>query len=133
MNKSGAAPRGSSTPESLAVPGLNAQAFEEWLAYKRRIGKPYVSPQTVLAQARKLAGFGSSQAAVVQQSIDNGWQGLFAVKVTTASARRQNDARVWDPDREQYVDASTLKPWQLEKLNRVNEAQDAFETGAVNA
>jgi hypothetical protein len=34
----------------------------------------------VLAAQRKLAGFGAGQAAVVEQSIANGWQGLFPLK-----------------------------------------------------
>src|SRR5690606_37355018 len=55
------------------------QAWERWAPYRREIRKP-IKPASMLAAQRKLAGFGADQAAIVEQSIANGWQGLFPLK-----------------------------------------------------
>jgi hypothetical protein len=57
-------------------PGLDPAAWERFLAYRHAIRKP-IKPASLLAAQRKLAGFGRDQAAVVEQSVANGWQGLF--------------------------------------------------------
>lgn len=62
-----------------ATPGLDGPVFDRWLAYRSEIGKPY-KPSSIEAAAEELAKHGADQAAVVQQSIANGWQGLFALK-----------------------------------------------------
>lgn len=59
--------------------GLDEQAWKRWEAYRREIRKP-IKPASVLAAQQKLAGFGTSQNAVVEQTIANGWQGLFELK-----------------------------------------------------
>lgn len=59
--------------------GLNLEAWERFAAYRSAVGKPIKSASTLAAQ-RKLAGFGADQAAVVEQSIANSWQGLFPLK-----------------------------------------------------
>jgi hypothetical protein len=62
------------------APGLNADAWEAWIDYRRSIGKP-LKPASHEEAAKKLAAFGADQGAVVSQSIAQGWQGLFALKV----------------------------------------------------
>lgn len=62
------------TPE-----GLDLTAWNRLLEYRREIRKP-IKPASILAAQKKLAGFGSDQLAVVEQSIANGWQGLFPLK-----------------------------------------------------
>lgn len=65
--------------EALATPSLDAVAFTRWEAYRRDIRKP-LKAASLLAAAAELATFGADQAAVVQQSVANGWQGLFELK-----------------------------------------------------
>jgi len=61
------------------VPGLDPEAWRAWLEYRVQIRKP-LKPVSMPAAQRTLAAFGSNQMAVVQQSIANGWQGLFELK-----------------------------------------------------
>jgi hypothetical protein len=61
--------------------GLDVTAWKRWEAYKRAIRKP-IKPASLLAAQRKLAGFGSDQAAVVEHSIANGYTGLWEPKRT---------------------------------------------------
>jgi uncharacterized protein YdaU (DUF1376 family) len=67
-----------------AVEGLDRATFEKWLAYRKEIGKA-LKPASIEAAARDMARYGSQQAVVVQQSIAQGWQGLFAIKVVTGA------------------------------------------------
>lgn len=60
-------------------PGLNPLAWEKWIDYRKQIRKP-LKPASIPAAQRQLAAFGSDQVAVVEQSVANGWQGLFALK-----------------------------------------------------
>lgn len=60
--------------------GLDAKAWERWEGYRKQIRKP-LKPVSIPAAQLALAAFGSEQAAVVQQSIANGWQGLFPLKL----------------------------------------------------
>lgn len=64
---------------ALATEGLDTEAFVRWEAYRIEIRKP-LKPSSLAAAATELAKFGELQAAVVQQSIANGWQGLFELK-----------------------------------------------------
>ena len=65
--------------EAPAVAGLDVDAWTAWTVYRKQIGKP-VKPASIPAAQRKLVAHGTSQAAVVEQSIANGWQGLFPLK-----------------------------------------------------
>ncbi len=62
-----------------APDGLDAVAWDRWLEYRRQIRKP-LKPASIPAAQRKLAAFGADQSAVVEQSVANGWSGLFEVK-----------------------------------------------------
>jgi hypothetical protein len=59
--------------------GVDALAWKAWIDYRKQIRKPLKQVSMPAAQ-RELAAFGSSQMAVVQQSIAQGWQGLFELK-----------------------------------------------------
>lgn len=61
------------------VNGLDATAWTRWEAYRREIKKP-IRPTSVYAAQRMLAKYGPLQSEVVEQSIAQGWQGLFALK-----------------------------------------------------
>lgn len=61
------------------IEGLNLESWNRWVAYRRESGKPIKSASIAAAQ-KKLAAFGAQQSAVVEESIANGYQGLFAPK-----------------------------------------------------
>ena len=61
------------------VAGLDLQAWEQWVQYRKEIRKP-LKQASIPAAQEALAAFGSDQQAVVKQSIANGWQGLFDLK-----------------------------------------------------
>ncbi len=58
---------------------LEPETWHRWEQYRKQIRKP-IKPASTLAAQRKLAAFGPDQSAVVEQSIANGWQGLFPLK-----------------------------------------------------
>jgi hypothetical protein len=86
--------------------GLDLEAWNRWATYKREIRKP-IKPASLLAAQRKLAGFGSDQAAVVEQSVAQGWTGLFPLK------DQQHGTRI--VNREPRISA-------LERVRRANAA-----------
>jgi len=61
-------------------PGLNVEAWDDWLAYRRESRwKPWV-PRTIKSKTRWLCQFSKEdQREIIQQSIDNGWMGLFEI------------------------------------------------------
>lgn len=73
--------------------GLDIQAWQSWLGYRKGIGKP-LKPASWEAAQRAMAAFGDDQAAVVAQSIANGYQGLFALKAKQAQSFRERDAQL---------------------------------------
>jgi uncharacterized protein YdaU (DUF1376 family) len=66
--------------EARLTMGLNLEAFDAWITY-RADRKPAIKPGSLVACAAELAAFGTHQASVVQHSIANGYQGLFAPKI----------------------------------------------------
>ena len=66
-------------PNPEPPPGLDLKVWETWFDYRQQIHKP-IKQVSLLAAQRELAGFGCDQRAVVEQSIANGYQGLFALK-----------------------------------------------------
>ncbi len=82
---------------ALATVGLDREAFERWQLYRSEIGKP-LKPSSLVACAEALVSkYGDAQMAVVKQSIENGWQGLFPLKSApiNGSAIRRPPARPW--------------------------------------
>lgn len=71
------------------VDGLDLAVWEIWLDYRKQIRKP-LKPVSFPAAQRELAAFGSEQAVVVEHSIANGWQGLFAPKNSAVSRGTKN-------------------------------------------
>lgn len=59
--------------------GLDVAVWDQWLQYRQQIHKP-IKPASLQAAMDALAKYGDTQAAVVKQSIANGWTGLFPVK-----------------------------------------------------
>ena len=79
-------------PESGAQPEIPADLdlaqWDRWLEYRAKIRKP-LKPASIPAAQRQLAAFGSDQAAVVEQSIASGYQGLFDRKANGGRAPRK--------------------------------------------
>ena len=61
--------------------GLDEAAWERWKEYRTAIRKP-IKSVSEHAMKVKLARYGSQQDAVVSQSIENQYQGLFDLKVS---------------------------------------------------
>jgi hypothetical protein len=59
--------------------GLDIQAWERWIAYRAQIKKP-LKPMSIEAAQRELVKYAHQQMQVVEQSIANGWHGIFALK-----------------------------------------------------
>ena len=72
-------PRPTIDPLTIVVPGCDAASWARWIEYRRAIKRPY-KPASVEAAQKLLASFGGDQAAVVEASIANGWQGLFPLR-----------------------------------------------------
>lgn len=58
---------------------LDQEAWNAWVAYRRLIKKP-LNPDNYVNTMRGLQRFGENQMAVVQQSMEREYQGLFPVK-----------------------------------------------------
>lgn len=78
-------------PDALDCDAFRA-AWDEWIAYRRE-RRLTVTPRTLKAQAAKLAGFGLDGAlASIEQSIAQGWQGLFEPKPDALAKARADHA-----------------------------------------
>jgi len=76
-----------SIPEALAVEAFKA-AWESWCDYRTETRKG-IKPRTAKAQLAELAGWGPEAAVQsINQSIRNGWTGLFPPNGGTATAPR---------------------------------------------
>jgi hypothetical protein len=63
-------------PGELDTPEFHA-AWERWLTHRKEIRHP-LRPTTQASQLKKLAAWGAARAvAALEQSITNGWQGIF--------------------------------------------------------
>ena len=58
--------------------GLDPVAWSLWQSYRK------LKPASIQLAQKKLAAFGADQLATVEQSIANGWKGLFALKADLA-------------------------------------------------
>jgi hypothetical protein len=76
---------------AYATPGLDVPTLQRWEAYRVELHKP-LPPQSLEAVATELAKHGADQAAVVQQSIANGWRGLFDLKTANGGASQTTAA-----------------------------------------
>ena len=87
-------PRVVSTFDPATVDGVNHAAWAAWVHYRASIGKS-LKPVSQERAARKLAAFGERQQACVDQSIANGWTGLF--DTARAAVAHAEPVRTWRP------------------------------------
>jgi hypothetical protein len=76
-------------PPKVNVPGLDPEAWTAWEKYRRRLGKRPYKTNTVAARLAQHSP--ETQRAMVQQSIDHEWHGLFEVKSTARPGPPQKD------------------------------------------
>jgi Fe2+ or Zn2+ uptake regulation protein len=139
-----AKPKNTQKPKiSLENYGFNVderQAVERWVEFRRQTRKP-LTQISLDAQVKK---FGKDLPLVIEQSIENGWQGLFALKAgnrsnpqdkaiqaytkLSAAANRQDKAELnrlceADPRIVQAIAAQGIKPktWLLKHLQLDND------------
>ena len=64
--------------------------IDKWFAYKKRLSKGGFNAMSKERQLKKIKGFklaNQNIIAIINQSIEQGWQGLFAFKASTNSQR----------------------------------------------
>ena len=70
--------------------GLNLEAWERWVSYRREAKLKPWKPVTIKAQTKKLIMLThEQQAKCIDQSISNGWAGLFPEKFTADNYYRE--------------------------------------------
>lgn len=79
--------------EIVFADGLDQTAWDRWLEYRKAAGKA-LKPVSWQSAMQALAKHGPNQMAVVEQSIANGWQGLFAAKAGHGSVPVNKQAAV---------------------------------------
>lgn len=94
------------TLSPLAPQGLDLQAWQRWIDYRKAIKKP-IKPASVDAAQAELAKHGDQQAAVVEQSVANGWQGLFELR-----AQRQPSASLPSASFRDRDEAARRRRWE---------------------
>ncbi len=93
---------------------LDLEAWGRWSAYRIAIKKPLRSVSEE-ATKLKLMRFGADQGAVVDQSIANGWQGLFAITPEktdpTAPKKRTREQQTADDAQWKYLNKQSELEW----------------------
>lgn len=83
-------------PLSCDLPScISSDAWRSWVAY-RRGRKITCAEATIRGQIKNLSAWssaGHSADSIIKASIDNGWQGLFEPKVTSATTTRPSTGR----------------------------------------
>lgn len=117
--KGGVRGEGKGMQEALATPGLNTAAFQRWVEYRTEIRKP-LKPTSLKAAAAELAKHTGQQSAVVQQSIANGWQGLFALKTQNGRPPPEPPKERREPTEEEVTEAQRkAREDNLRQLQRI--------------
>ena len=91
-------PKTSAQPAAAPV-GVRDEVWTEW---RKARGKK-LTPYAVALQAKQLAEFGGDPNAIIEQSIRNGWAGLFPLKQALAQSRHDAiqavNAEIWKGNR----------------------------------
>ncbi len=79
-------------PKEGEQQNLNIEAWQEYIAYRREARFPTLKAVSERKQRSRLAKFSSAvQAEAVEQTIANGWQGLFPEKVEQQARKSGSD------------------------------------------
>ena len=80
-----------------AINGLDLIAFEKYINYRREAKFKKLTKQGEILAAKKLIELGGNQQmAVVEQSITNGWQGLFELKQQNRQSAKQKENEIFN-------------------------------------
>lgn len=95
---------------------LSAEIWSSWVAYRRDLKKPIKSQQTVtqainLLDRCRLNGY--SPEEIINQSIANGWQGLFEPKV--ARQQRRQESRVTERFADKDYGKTEIPDWMRDR------------------
>ncbi|MCY2115859.1 replication protein [Klebsiella pneumoniae] len=95
---------------------LSAEIWSSWVAYRRDLKKPIKSQQTVTQAINLLDRFrlnGYSPDEIINQSIANGWQGLFEPKV--ARQQRRQESRVTERFADKDYGKTEIPDWMRDQ------------------
>ncbi|EPL8904875.1 replication protein, partial [Klebsiella pneumoniae] len=95
---------------------LSAEIWSSWVAYRRDLKKPIKSQQTVtqainLLDRCRLNGY--SPEEIINQSIANGWQGLFEPK--DARPQRRQESRVTERFADKDYGKTEIPDWMRDQ------------------
>ena len=80
-------------PKETAQENLNTKAWQEYIAYRREAKHPTLKAVSERKQKSRMAKFSSAvQAETVEQTIANGWAGLFPEKVEQQARKSGSDS-----------------------------------------
>lgn len=88
---------GAAVPVNLQTPAF-AAAWEAWFAYRKSAKLKRLAPVSIAQQLKKLGEMGHDQAiAAINESIANGWHGIFApkTKMPEAAPAQQQEVEKW--------------------------------------
>ncbi|MEY7580301.1 replication protein [Klebsiella quasipneumoniae] len=95
---------------------LSAEIWSSWVAYRRDLKKPIKSQQTVTQAINLLDRCrqnGYSPDEIINQSIANGWQGLFEPKV--ARPQRRQESRVTERFADKDYGKTEIPDWMRDQ------------------
>lgn len=73
---------------SIRDPRINWEAWDEWYDWRRKEKRKKISPRAAKLQQDLLAKYDhETQREIIEQSIMNDWQGLFAPKGNVAKGK----------------------------------------------
>jgi hypothetical protein len=101
------------------IQGLDLAAWERWVGYRKAIKKP-LKDVSMHAAAMKLAKYGDDQAAVVDQSVSQQWQGLFDLK----KSKPAPGEKVEKTDKQKAADLAQLEQLQARNVKFWNSVID---------
>jgi hypothetical protein len=78
--------------EPKHVFGLDVNAWETWVEYRKKIRKP-LKQASIPAAQKQMAALGSGQMSAVEHSIANSYQGLFAKRSGSTGRKTITDYR----------------------------------------
>lgn len=88
---------GAAVPVNLQTPTF-AAAWEAWFAYRKSAKLKRLAPVSIAQQLKKLGEMGHDQAiAAINESIANGWHGIFPpkTKMPEAAPAQQQEVEKW--------------------------------------
>ncbi len=110
-----------------------ATKWESWLQYRKEIKKSYKSDKSIEGKLKALTYYTENTACkMIQQSIDNGWQGIFELKESNGKSVAGKELYVPTPTHE-LVDVQPTIQDQTGVLEHARTQIELFyQTGEIN-